>query len=144
MSWLWLCCQQGFSGWGEERKKKEERDYLQLIYNYNLGSQLLAHIHQQNIPSHIYKYIAIYSNKVIVNLKIQAAKYLQIQATSNTQSTTRNVYSTIHATVYKVLHKMSGIQEHVLSPRGLYYLKWLKVFFFLFQCNLLHSSTTTK
>ena len=90
--------------------------------------------HQQNIPSHIYKYIAIYSNKVIVNFEIQAAKYLQIQVTSKTQSTTRNVYSTIHATVYKVLHKMSGIQEHVLSPRELYYLKRLKkvLFFFLF------------
>ena len=75
------------------------------------------------------KYIAIYSNKVIVNFEIQAAKYLQIQATSKTKSTTRNVYSTIHATVYK----MSGIQEHVLSPRGLYYSKRLKKgFFFLF------------
>ena len=86
-------------------------------------------MHQQKIPLHIYKYLAIYSNKVIVNFKIQAAKYLQIQATSKTQST-RNVYSTIHATVYKVLHKMSGIQEHILSPRGLYYLKRLKKVFF--------------
>ena len=95
--------------------------------------------HQQNIPSHIYKYIPTYSNKVIVNFEIQAAKYLLIQVTSKTQSTTRNVYSTIHATVYKVLHKMSGIQEHVLSPRGLYYLKWLKkVFFFSMHFNLIY------
>ena len=60
-----------------------------------------------NLPSHTYKYIAIYSNKVIVNFEIQAAKYLQIQATSKMQSTTRNVYFTIHATVYKVQSNLS-------------------------------------
>ena len=57
--------------------------------------------HQQKIPLHIYKYIYIYGNKIIVNFKIQATKYLQIQATSNTHTTTRNVYFTIIAMACK-------------------------------------------
>jgi hypothetical protein len=43
----------------------------------------------------------MYCYKLLVNFEIQAAKYLQILATSKTQSTTRNVYFTIPATFCK-------------------------------------------
>ena len=45
--------------------------------------------------------IAIYSNKILVNFEIRAAKYLGIQATSKIQITTKNVNFTIPAIVYK-------------------------------------------
>jgi hypothetical protein len=57
--------------------------------------------HQQKIRLYLSKYIAIYSNKVIIKFEIQAAKYLQIQVTSKTQSTARNVYFTIPPMVCK-------------------------------------------
>ena len=57
----------------------------------------------------------MYSDKINSNLKIQVFEYMRIHMTSKMHSTTRNVHSAIHAMVYKVLHKMPRIQEHVLS-----------------------------
>ena len=71
--------------------------------------------HQQKIKKLICGYIAMYSDKINSNLKIQVFKYIRIHRTSKMHSTTRNVYSAIHAMVYKVLHEMPRIQEHVLS-----------------------------
>jgi hypothetical protein len=55
----------------------------------------------------------MYHYKVLVNFEIEAAKYLQILATSKTQSTTKNVYFTIPATICKGLHQLRRLQEHV-------------------------------
>ena len=74
-------------------------------------------VHQQKIPLHISKYIAIYINKIIVNFKIQAAKYLQIQVTSKMQSTTRNVYFTIPITVCKGCMGHQDYKNMYLSAR---------------------------
>ena len=59
----------------------------------------------------------MYSDKINSNLEIQVFKYMyiRIHRTSKMHSTTRNVYSAIHAMVYKVSHEMPRIQEHVLS-----------------------------
>ena len=75
----------------------------------------LAQCHQQKIKKLICGYIAIYSDKINSNIEIQVFKYIRIHRTSKMHSTTRNMYSAIHATVYKVLHEMPRIQEHVLS-----------------------------
>ena len=71
--------------------------------------------YQQKIKKLICGYIAMYSDKINSNLEIQVFKYIRIHRTSKMHSTTRNVYSAIHAIVYKVLHKITRIQEHVLS-----------------------------
>ena len=58
----------------------------------------------------------MYSDKIInSNLEIQVFEYIRIHRTAKMHSTTRNVYSAIHAMVYRVLHEMPRIQEHVLS-----------------------------
>ena len=61
----------------------------------------LSPLHQQKISLYVSQYIAIYSNKILVNFEIRAAKYLGIQATSKIQITTKNVNFTIPAIVYK-------------------------------------------
>ena len=78
-------------------------------------------VHQQKIILLVCKYMAIYVNKINLNFKIQVYKYMRIHSTKKLQSTARNVYSTIHATAYKVLHKIPGLQEHVMDFKSCAY-----------------------
>jgi hypothetical protein len=59
-------------------------------------------------------YKGIHDQNRKVKFKIQVNKYMRMHRTSNMHSDTRNVYSTIHATIYNTLHEMPRIQDHVL------------------------------
>ena len=76
---------------------------------------LIDKVHHEKIILFVYRYIAIYGNNINLNLKIQVHKYMRILATKNLQSTIRNVYSTSCAKVYKLLHEMPRIQEHIID-----------------------------
>ena len=86
-----------------------------ILINYDRSEIFTQIWHQQKIKKLICGYIAIYSDKINSNIEIQVFKYIRIHRTSKMHITTRNVYSAIHATVYKVLCEMPRIQEHVLS-----------------------------
>ena len=84
------------NGTNARQLKTQRKCFVILSHPYEFGN--FYHVHQQKIPSHIYKYMDIYCNKIIVNFKIQVDKYLRIHATSKIQSPARNVYFTILAT----------------------------------------------
>ena len=89
---------------------------FQMIYIYfSICNSNFGILHQQKVRKLTCGYIAMYSDKINSNLEIQVFKYMRIHRTSKMHSTTRKVYSAILAMVYKVLHEMQRIQEHVLS-----------------------------
>jgi hypothetical protein len=57
--------------------------------------------HQQKSTPLVSTYKNIYNDKIILNIKFQADKYISLQATKKLQNTARNMNFMVHAEVCK-------------------------------------------